>query len=68
MIEVTVSLLVDAIKGCQPSYEMMNHPFCMEHGIYRGSYGIWEWCTWKLDATDASLEELIEVYKQLKSK
>lgn len=69
MIDVTKQLMIDAIKGCQPSFKMMQHPFCKEYGVYHGSYGVWDW-NHRLanDNNELTVEYLIEVYKDLKAK
>ena len=36
-------LLILLVKGCDPSYEAMDHYLIASSGKYNGSYGNWTW-------------------------
>ena len=65
-MKVTRELIIDAIKGINPSYNAMEHPLCKQHGVFSGSYGRWDWNYLAFKDCKLSDEDLYDFYKFLK--
>lgn len=64
LVELDKSMLVSLIKGCSPSYEIMDHPMIKSKGQYWGGHSDkWEW---NFSFSEFTEEELWETYQLLK--
>ena len=55
--------LIAMVRGCTPSYEMMDDPVVKRNGIFSASYGRWDWGDKFEGVTD---EQLFDLYLRLK--
>lgn len=65
LIDLNRNDLLNLVKGCEPGYNVFNHPLVMKSGTYHGGFAEqWSWD--KLDdLTDDELtdDDLIELYR-----
>lgn len=59
-------MLIDVIRGREPSYEQMDHPLCKANGDYSGGFSDrWTWDRYKLMALTE--DTLVQLYRHLRS-
>lgn len=59
-------MLIDAIRGREPSYEQMDHPLCKANGDYSGGFSDrWTWDRYKLMALTE--DTLVQLYRHLRN-
>lgn len=67
VIIVDKQMLIDAIRGREPSYEQMEHPLCKTAGNYSGGFSDrWSWNKYEL--VKLTEEQLFNLYAYLRSK
>lgn len=65
LVEMDKSMLSALIKGCDPSYEIMDHPLIKSKGYYSGGHNDrWNWNNSFGDCTE---EQLWETYQLLQN-
>lgn len=65
LVEMDKRMLASLIKGCDPAYEIMEHPLIKSKGSYSGGhYDRWNWNNSFGDCTE---EQLWETYQLLKN-
>ena len=65
LVEMDKEMLSALIKGCDPAYEIMDHPLIKSKGYYSGGHNDrWNWNSSFGDCTE---EQLWETYQLLKS-
>lgn len=64
ILDVSKDMLIDMVRGTDPSYEAMGHPLVKRAGEFSGSYGTWTWNTSVLEKyTEGQLMHLYGVVK-----
>lgn len=62
IVDLDKNMLCSLIRGCDPSYEVMDHPLVKSKGSFAASYGRWDW---NFSISDYSEENLWETYQVL---
>lgn len=65
LVEMNKGMLVALIKGCDPAYEIMEHPLIKSKGYYSGGHND-RW-NWNYSFDDCTEEQLWETYQLLKN-
>lgn len=63
IVDLDKNMLCSLIRGCDPDYGIMNHPFIKNKGQYWGGFSD-QW-KWSFSAEDYSEEQLWETYQVL---
>ncbi len=62
IVDLDKNMLFSLVRGCDPSYEVMDHPLVKSKGSFAASYSRWDW---NFSVSDCSEENLWETYQVL---